>query len=62
MFTSSNGDRNDATNHVILLTDGASTVREGEAVPMAVSMRVDGIKISVLGIGQGANTLELRGE
>lgn len=61
MFTSNNGDRANVQNHVIIITDGASTLRVGQAVPNAINMRVAGIKISVIGVGLDANTLELRG-
>lgn len=62
MFTPNNGDRGDVGNHVILVTDGSSNIRVGAAVTMAIDMRVDGAKITVLGVGSNANTLELRGK
>lgn len=62
IFTASNGDRLDVPNHIFMFTDGNSNVNMGDTIPMAIRLRSSGVKISILGIGNDANTLELRGK
>ena len=62
MFTSGNGDRSNAPNFIILLTDGESNVRADDTVPRAIDARISGATIITVGIGSDVNMLELRGE
>ena len=61
MFTESNGDRSDVRDYIILLTDGASNIREDETMPLAIDVRANGVKIISVSIGQDINMLEMRG-
>ena len=61
MFTTGNGDRRDAQNIIILLTDGASNERADDTVPAAIAARAGGAKIVTVGIGSHLNMFELRG-
>ena len=59
-FTDSNGDRIDAINVAIVLTDGESTVDPERTIPEAQEARRKGITIFAIGIGDNANEAELR--
>ena len=61
MFTSGNGDRQDARNIAIVITDGNSNVDEERTIPAAIDARLRGIHIVVVAIGTQLNQLELRG-
>ena len=61
MFTGANGDRGDADNFIILVTDGAGNEREDETMQMAIQARVDGANIIGIGVGTDVDHLEMRG-
>lgn len=60
-FISSRGDRSDAINVAIVITDGASRVNPEDTIPEAESAQADGIEIVAIGISDGVNTDEIRG-
>ena len=60
MFTSWNGDRPDAANVIILITDGKSNNRDA-TLQEAVETRKAGIHVIVIGVGQSVGTQELAG-
>ena len=62
MFRANNGDRDDADNYIIVLTDGESNEREADTIPEAIDARVAGATVISIGIGTAVNQLELRGE
>ena len=62
MLLTANGNRENVPDFAILLSDGGSNIRENEAVPMAVTLREQGVTIIVIAIGDQANVVELRGE
>ena len=51
MFTSSNGDRANVSNVVIVVTDGAANEDRQLTVPYAVQLRVDGVYIVTMSVG-----------
>ena len=61
MFTSRNGDRSDAPNIAIVITDGNSNKDKEYTIPFAIDARVKGVHIIVLSIGDMLNMLELNG-
>ena len=61
MLSSSNGGRSNAPDFVFLITDGVANIKEDNTIPSAILLRESGVRIGALGIGDGANTLELRG-
>ena len=60
MFTFHNGDRPDAENIAIVLTDGKSTRLVNKTIPYAEEARADGIKIIVIGITNKVDLNEVR--
>ena len=61
MFTSRNGDRDDAPNIAIVITDGNSNRDQQYTIPFAIDARIKGVHIIVLSIGDMLNMLELHG-
>lgn len=59
-FTASFGDRPDADNIAIVITDGVSTENPGLAVPEAIEARNENIKIYTVGITDEIDRDELR--
>ena len=53
------GDRPDATNVVILLSDGASNVNPEQTIPAAAALKDGGAVIYTIGLGEGGNPTEL---
>ena len=51
MFTASNGDRADAFNVVIIVTDGAANEDRWRTVPYAIELRHEGVYIVVTSVG-----------
>ncbi|XP_021375374.1 cartilage matrix protein-like [Mizuhopecten yessoensis] len=51
MFTVDHGDRPDAENIAIIVTDGVSNVNSRNTIPEAEMMRNSGIKIYAIGVG-----------
>jgi len=51
IFTEAKGDRPDASNIIIVITDGDSNVNSGRTIPEANEARNAGIRVFVLGIG-----------
>ena len=60
MFTQPNGERADAKNYVIILTDGASA-NFNQTVQQASLLKQQGIEILAIGIGANINSPELNG-
>ncbi|KAI0210897.1 Collagen alpha-5(VI) chain [Lamellibrachia satsuma] len=61
MFTPDNGDREDAPNIAIIITDGNSNINQENTIPYAFDARRKGIHMIVSSIGSMLNILELRG-
>ena len=59
-FTPRNGDRSDAQNIAIVITDGKSTRDTDQTIPQAIRARNRRIKIYSVGITQGINEEELK--
>ena len=59
-FSPRNGDRPDAQNIAIVITDGVSTRDEDQTIPEAIRARDRGIQIYSVGITQGINEEELK--
>lgn len=55
-----NGDRSDASNVVIIITDGIPTRNEGEAIPQARNLHNEGIRVYAIGITQFIDEATLR--
>ncbi|KAL3854733.1 hypothetical protein ACJMK2_013983 [Sinanodonta woodiana] len=51
MFTAANGDRPDADNVAVIITDGISNINARRTIPEAVQARAMGIHIYAIGIG-----------
>lgn len=58
MFTTSHGDRPDAKNYVIVLTDGAST-SPNQTIHQATLLKQQNIDVLAVGIGSSVNKNEL---
>ncbi|KAL3854705.1 hypothetical protein ACJMK2_013963 [Sinanodonta woodiana] len=56
MFTVANGDRPDADNVAVIITDGISNINARRTVPEAVQARAMGIHIYAIGIGLSDST------
>lgn len=61
LFNPSNGDRPNAPNIAIIITDGKSNVNVENTIPEAMKARADGIYIIVSTVGASRNLLEIRG-
>jgi len=61
MFTTSHGDRRDARNVAIIITDGQDNVDVGLTVPYAVEARNYGIYIVTLAVGTPVDVVMLHG-
>ena len=59
IFTNSNGDRADATNVVVLLTDGCSTVDNELTQPAAQSLKDAGVIFFAVAIGDVVDLAEM---
>ncbi|XP_069108198.1 cartilage matrix protein-like [Argopecten irradians] len=51
LFTADRGDRGDAQNIAIIVTDGVSNMNSRQTIPEAEMMRESGIKIYAIGVG-----------
>lgn len=60
IFTAANGDRSDAPNFAIVLSDGNSNVDQTNTIPMAVQSRNKGITMIAFAVGTDVNLFELR--
>ena len=60
MFTAQHGDRADAPNFVIILTDGASA-DENATLVEARFLKQQGVQVIAIGIGDSINKAELEG-
>jgi len=60
IFTAANGDRADAPNFCIILTDGNSNINQPNTIPMAVQSRNQGITMIAFAVGTDVNLFELR--
>ena len=61
IFSGSRGDRADAANIGIVITDGESNVNEQLTIPMAKSAQDEGIRMIAVGVTNNVNLQELRG-
>jgi len=61
MFTSAYGDRADAQNIALILTDGNSNINAPDTIPSAIAARAQGIYMIVFGVGTDMNMVELSG-
>jgi len=61
MFSRQNGDRPDADNVAIVLTDGVSNIHQFRTIPEADECRQAGIHIYAIGIGLAQDLAELDG-
>jgi len=59
MFTASNGDRGDANNVMVIISDGVDNVERSLTVPYAVDARNNGIYIVTLAVGMLTDTVKL---
>jgi len=60
MFNSSNGDRKDARNVAVVITDGQANVDRWWTVPYAVEARINGVYLVTMAVGTLADTLMLQ--
>lgn len=60
IFTAANGDRADAPNFAIVLTDGNSNIDQPNTIPTAVRSRNQGITVIAFAVGTDVNLFELR--
>jgi len=60
VFTAANGDRPDAPNFCILLTDGNSNINVPDTIPAAIDARQSGIEMIVFGVGTDINVNEMQ--
>lgn len=61
MFTSQNGDRRNAPNIAIVITDGRSTYDHNLTLPYATDAKRAGITIIAIGVGDQVDPAELNG-
>ena len=61
VFSPANGDRADAPNVAVLITDGVSNVDPEQTIPAAQAAKAAGITIFTVGITEQINVQELRG-
>jgi collagen type VI alpha len=60
IFSPANGDRADAPNFAIVLSDGNSNVNQPQTIPMAIQSRNKGITMIAFAVGTDVNLFELR--
>jgi collagen type VI alpha len=60
IFTAANGDRADAPNFAIVLSDGNSNINQQNTIPMAVQSRNKDITMIAFAVGTDVNLFELR--
>jgi collagen type VI alpha len=60
IFTTANGDRADAPNFAIVLSDGNSNINQQNTIPTAVQSRNKGITMIAFAVGTDTNLFELR--
>ena len=60
-FTVEHGDRPDASNIAIVITDGQSNIDEEQTVPAAEAMHADDIQVISIGVTDAIDVDELRG-
>jgi collagen type VI alpha len=60
LFNPANGDRADAPNFAIVVTDGNSNINQQNTIPMAIQARNQGITMITLSVGTDINLFELR--
>lgn len=61
VFQQSLGDRDNALNYAIIITDGNSNINSEKTIPQAIEARVNGVHIIVIAIGTDVNRIELEG-
>lgn len=60
-FSAINGDRIDAANVAVVITDGASTINPNNTIPAAIAARAAGIRIIAVGITENVDEIEVSG-
>ena len=60
LFNEHNGDRANAPNVAVLITDGESTIDKMKTIPNAQALHRDGIRVICVGIGDGLSEDEIR--
>jgi Mg-chelatase subunit ChlD len=61
MFNTANGDRLDVPNFAVVITDGESNVNDEKTIPEAIEARIDGIHVIAVVVGNGHQSLEIKG-
>lgn len=46
-------------NYLLFITDGSATVRAEDVIPAAIALRVRGVKLIVVGLGDIPNKMEI---
>lgn len=59
VFISSNGDRGNVENKVVLITDGGSNIQENETIQKATNLKNNGGRIYVVAVGDKVNMNEV---
>ena len=60
LFTYEQGDRPDAANVAIIITDGKSTYDTVNTIPFALNLQKDGVRIFTIGITESVNVDEIK--
>lgn len=60
IFTEANGDRSDAPNYAIVLSDGNSNINQDQTITRAIQSRNQGITMIAFAVGTDVNLFELR--
>ena len=60
IFIRQHGDRRDAPNVAVIITDGESTERQADTIPMAQVLKDAGTRVISVGITSSVNMTELR--
>lgn len=61
MFTAGRGDRSDADNVCVIITNANSNVNPDRTLPDAIDLRNTGAYVIAVGVGSDLDILELRG-
>ena len=59
IFQRNKGDRDNALNYAIMITDGNSNINSDNTIPQAIDARVNGIHLIVIAVGTDVNRIEL---
>lgn len=61
MFTEDNGDREDARNVAIIITNANSNINKEDTIPRAIDAKNADIHMVAVGVGEDVDVLELNG-